>query len=57
LRIFNESEIPITITTSGINNKDKGIKIHDQSLRYKFHIEFYREDRSDSNPLEVLYVD
>ena len=26
-------------------------------MRYKFHIEFYREDRNDRNPTEVLFCE
>lgn len=59
LRVFKESEIPITITTSGINNDKKGIRLWDQQMQYKFHIEFYRETRlfpeDYANPLEVNF--
>ena len=26
-------------------------------MRYKFHIEFYREDRNDRNPTEVFFCE
>lgn len=59
LRVFRASEIPIIITTSGINNQMKGITLVELEQRYKFHIEMYREDRTDNppNPTEVHFCE
>ena len=55
LRTFRASEIPLTVTTSGIDNEMKGITLVDLEQRYKFHIAMYRQDRNDNypNPTEV----
>ena len=55
LRTFRASEIPLTVTTSGIDNQMKGITLVDLEQRYKFHIAMYRQDRNDNypNPTEV----